>query len=51
MTRAEWAFTQSQPDNGALVATIRPKVMPFDPGAEVMPGIRAVPLPGHTPGP
>ena len=50
MTRAEWAFMQSQPDNAALVATIRPKVMPFDPAAEVMPGIRAVPLPGHTPG-
>ncbi|WP_242136885.1 MBL fold metallo-hydrolase [Sphingomonas sp. TREG-RG-20F-R18-01] len=50
MTRAEWAFLQSKPDNAALVATIAPKVMPFDPGAVVMPGIRAVELAGHTPG-
>jgi glyoxylase-like metal-dependent hydrolase (beta-lactamase superfamily II) len=50
MTRAEWAFMQAQPNNAALVATIKPKVMPFDPGAVVMPGISAVPLSGHTPG-
>ena len=50
MTRAEWAFMQSQADNAALVATITSKVTPFDPGAVVMPGIRAVPLSGHTPG-
>ena len=50
MTRTEWAFMKSQPDTAALVATITPKVIPFDPGTVVIPGIRAVPLSGHTPG-
>lgn len=40
---------QSQSDNASLIVTIASKVMPFDPG-EVMPGIRAVPLSGHTRG-
>lgn len=50
MSRAEWAWMQGKPDNAALVATIAPKVVAFEPGATVMPGIRAVALPGHTPG-
>lgn len=50
MTRAEWAWMQGKPDNAALVATIAPKVVPFDPAAAVLPGIRAIALPGHTPG-
>jgi glyoxylase-like metal-dependent hydrolase (beta-lactamase superfamily II) len=34
-----------------LVATIRPKVVPFEPGAVLIPGIvKAVELKGHTPG-
>ena len=40
---------QSQSDNASLIVTIASKVMPFDPG-EVMPGIRAVSLSGHTRG-
>jgi glyoxylase-like metal-dependent hydrolase (beta-lactamase superfamily II) len=35
----------------ALVSTIKPKVVPFEPGAELLPGIvKAVELKGHTPG-
>jgi glyoxylase-like metal-dependent hydrolase (beta-lactamase superfamily II) len=34
-----------------LVAAIRPKVKPFEPGAELLPGIvKAVEIKGHTPG-
>jgi glyoxylase-like metal-dependent hydrolase (beta-lactamase superfamily II) len=34
-----------------LVSTIKPKVAPFEPGADVLPGmVRAVDLEGHTPG-
>jgi glyoxylase-like metal-dependent hydrolase (beta-lactamase superfamily II) len=35
----------------ALVSTIKPKVVPFEPGADLIPGIvKAVELKGHTPG-
>ncbi|GHH20287.1 hydrolase [Sphingomonas glacialis] len=50
MAAAEWAFLKSKPDNAALAAAITPKVQTFTPGAAVVPGIRAIPLPGHTPG-
>ena len=49
MSAPEWATLQAKGDK-ALVAAIRPKVQPFAPGVEVVPGIRSVPLPGHTPG-
>jgi glyoxylase-like metal-dependent hydrolase (beta-lactamase superfamily II) len=35
----------------ALVSAIKPKVVPFEPGADLLPGIvKAVELKGHTPG-
>lgn len=35
----------------SLVSTIKPKVVPFEPGADVLPGIvKAIELKGHTPG-
>jgi glyoxylase-like metal-dependent hydrolase (beta-lactamase superfamily II) len=35
----------------AFVSTIKPKVVPFEPGADLLPGIvKAVELKGHTPG-
>lgn len=50
----EWAYMQSQtakPETAALIAAIRPKVVPFAPGADLMPGVvRAVEIKGHTPG-
>jgi glyoxylase-like metal-dependent hydrolase (beta-lactamase superfamily II) len=48
MSAPEWAFLQSK--GGAVATAIAPKVQTFQPGAEVVPGIRSVPLPGHTPG-
>jgi glyoxylase-like metal-dependent hydrolase (beta-lactamase superfamily II) len=48
MSAPEWAFLQSK--GGAVATAIAPKVKTFVPGADVLPGIRAVALPGHTPG-
>lgn len=48
MSAPEWTFLQSK--GGPVAAAIATKVQPFEPGAEVLPGIRAVSLPGHTPG-
>ena len=49
MSSPEWAFMQSKsaPDVAKVVAK---KVHPFELGAEVLPGIKSVPLKGHTPG-
>lgn len=46
----EWAWMRSKPANAALVQAIATKVRPFAPGKVVAPGIRSVPLAGHTPG-
>lgn len=48
MSAPEWAFLQSK--GGAVATAIASKVQTFAPGAGVLPGIRAVALPGHTPG-
>jgi glyoxylase-like metal-dependent hydrolase (beta-lactamase superfamily II) len=50
MSEKEWAFVQSKPANEKLVAAIGAQVKTFVPGADVIPGIRAVALIGHTPG-
>lgn len=53
MSAPEWAYARAGAEAagaGALVAAITPKVQPFEPGAQVTPSIRAVPLAGHTPG-
>ena len=35
----------------SFIAAIRPKVVPFEPGARLLPGVvEAVPIKGHTPG-
>ena len=49
MSAPEWAWMQAN-GNQTLVNAIRAKVQPFQPGAAIAPGIRAVALPGHTPG-
>jgi glyoxylase-like metal-dependent hydrolase (beta-lactamase superfamily II) len=61
MSAPEWkwlsSLTDTQAKNMAIqhvstfVSTIKPKVMPFQPGADLLPGIvKAVNLKGHTPG-
>jgi len=50
LSAAEWAWMKTQPKSADIVSVITPKVQPFAPGATPVPGIRAVTLPGHTPG-
>jgi glyoxylase-like metal-dependent hydrolase (beta-lactamase superfamily II) len=50
MTAEEWAALQANGEMADLVATITPKVETFTDGAEVLPGVTAVPVDGHTPG-
>lgn len=50
MAAAEWAAMQGDPKNTALSAAIAGQVRPFQPGAQLLPGVRAVDVRGHTPG-
>src|SRR5262249_32304912 len=60
-SKPEWKFLTTMPvdvakqvgiaDRDALVATLKPKVDAFTPGAELVPGVvKAVDIKGHTPG-
>ncbi len=50
MSAAEWAFLRAHAGSAKMVAAIEARVRPFASGDEVVPGIRSVALPGHTPG-
>ena len=50
MTANEWDALKADPTMAALVTAITPKVQTFAADAEVVPGITAVDIAGHTPG-
>jgi glyoxylase-like metal-dependent hydrolase (beta-lactamase superfamily II) len=50
MSNKEWTALKANADLAKLVDVITPKVKGFEPGAEVVPGITAFELYGHTPG-
>lgn len=50
MSAPEWSYLRGNPGMRALADAIAPKVRTFAPGAEVVPGITSVAIPGHTPG-
>src|SRR5664279_2102453 len=52
MSAPEWAAFQANPDPDSkrLVAAITVKVSAFEPGAQVLPIVKAIATPGHTPG-
>ena len=61
MTAAEWQWLSTLTDEqakmmavphlSAFISTIKPKVVPFQPGADLIPGVvKAIDLKGHTPG-
>ncbi|KPF74429.1 MBL fold metallo-hydrolase [alpha proteobacterium AAP81b] len=50
MHAAEWAFLQANPANAKLAAAIAPRVKTFNKAGEILPGLEALPNPGHTPG-
>jgi len=47
---AEWASFQGQEQMAPIVSVITPKVVPFEPGADLVAGVKAVDIKGHTPG-
>lgn len=47
---AEWASLKSQAQMAPLVAVIEAKVVEFQPGADLVSGVKAVDIQGHTPG-
>jgi len=47
---AEWASLKGQQQMAPLVTAIAPKVVEFQPGAELVAGVKAVDIKGHTPG-
>jgi glyoxylase-like metal-dependent hydrolase (beta-lactamase superfamily II) len=52
MSALEWAALRANTDDDSkrLVAAISAKVAPFEPGAQVLPAVKAVATLGHTPG-
>lgn len=50
MSADEWDALKADPTMAALVTAITPKVQTFAAGAEVLPGVTAVDIQGHTPG-
>ena len=52
MSAPEWATFQAdtEDDSRRVVAAIAAKVSAFEPGAQVLPVVKAVATPGHTPG-
>lgn len=47
---AEWTALKSQEQMAPIVAVIAPKVVEFQPGADLVAGVKAVDIKGHTPG-
>lgn len=47
---AEWTAFQADAQMAPIVAAITPKVVTFEPGADLVPGVKAVDIKGHTPG-
>jgi len=50
LSAPEWQALQADASNAALAAAISPRVDAFAPGAEVVPGVTAVAVEGHTTG-
>lgn len=50
LSAPEWDAMKQDSGAATLVAAITPKVATFAPGAEVVPGVTAVAVQGHTPG-
>lgn len=47
---AEWAAFKAQAQMAPLTSVIASKVVEFQPGADLVPGVKAVDIKGHTPG-
>jgi glyoxylase-like metal-dependent hydrolase (beta-lactamase superfamily II) len=47
---AEWASLKGAAQMASLITVITPRVVEFQPGADLVPGVKAVDIKGHTPG-
>lgn len=50
MSAPEWAAMRADQDQATMAGVITPKVVPFEPGARLLPSVVAVEVRGHTPG-
>lgn len=50
MSANEWAAMQADTQLTPIVTAINPRVVAFQPGADLVPGVTAVDIQGHTPG-
>ncbi len=50
MSANEWAAMQADTQLTPIVVAINPRVVAFQPGADLVPGVKAVDIQGHTPG-
>ena len=50
MSANEWTSMQGDTQLAPIVAAITPRVVAFQPGADLVPGVKAVDIQGHTPG-
>lgn len=50
ISAAEWGAMQADTNLAGIVATISPKIAAFEAGADIVPGVKAVDIKGHTPG-
>lgn len=46
----EWTYLKGQQNMAPIVVAVTPKVVEFQPGADLVPGVKAVDIKGHTPG-
>lgn len=50
LSAPEWAALQKSEEMRSMIAVLTPKVDAFEPGAQLLPEVRAVDTRGHTPG-
>ncbi len=50
MSAPQWTAMQGNAQLAPIVTAITPKVDAFEPGADVAPSVKAIDIPGHTPG-
>lgn len=50
MSAPQWTAMQANAQLAPIVAAVTPKIAAFEPGADLIPGVKAVDIQGHTPG-
>ena len=50
MSAPQWEAMQKNPQLAPIVTAVTPKIAAFAPGADLVPGVKAIDIQGHTPG-